>query len=189
MVSRERLSRRQLQENESVDELACDIEKLFDRAYTGLPEAVRDSELRFHFMSSLPEKIALQLKLQVKVNFAETVAKARELRIIYERVEATEKVSQLRPTEDSRIMQMEETLQVMSHQLAALTTQQRNAPVRQFFHCGKPGHFARNCRSYPTQVECFRCGQRGHVTRECWSQGNANGGAPSRQTGSIPCPL
>ena len=51
MVSRERLSRRQLQENESVDELACDIEKLFDRAYTGLPEAVRDSELRFHFKS------------------------------------------------------------------------------------------------------------------------------------------
>ena len=72
-------------------------------------------------MSSLPEKIAFQLKLQAKINFAETVGKVRELRLIYERVEATERVSQFRPTEDSRIMQMEETLQAMSQQLAALT--------------------------------------------------------------------
>ena len=30
MVSLERLSKKQLRENESVDELACNIEKLFD---------------------------------------------------------------------------------------------------------------------------------------------------------------
>ena len=63
MVSHEKLSRRQLRDSESIDELARDIEKLLDRAYSGLPNEVRDSELRFHFMNSLAEKIALQLKL------------------------------------------------------------------------------------------------------------------------------
>jgi len=187
MVSREKLSRRQLRDNESVDELGRDIEKLFDRAYSGLPAAVRDSELRFHFMNSLPDKISLQLKLQPKVNYAETMAKARELRLIYERSEASETVNQLKSTEDSRITKMEETLQAMSQQLAVLTTQQRN-PVRQCFRCGKTGHLARNCRSYPPQVECFKCGRRGHLARECWSQGNANGGAPTRRAGSTPRP-
>ena len=58
MVSREKLSRRQLRDSESIDELARAIEKLFDRAYSGLPDGVRDSELGFHFMNSLLEKIA-----------------------------------------------------------------------------------------------------------------------------------
>jgi len=186
MVSCEKLMRRQLRENESIDELAHDIEKLFDRAYSGLPDAVRDSELWFHFINSLPEKIALQLKLQAKVNFAETMSKARELRLIYERMEVIEGVSQLKPADDTRLSQVEETLQAMSQQLAALTTQQRSSSVRQCFCCGKPGHLTRNCRSYPSQVQCFKCGRRGHMARECWSQGNANRGAPSCRAGSTP---
>jgi len=158
MVSHEKLMRRQLQENKSIDELACDIEKLFDRAYFGLPDAVRDSKLRFHFINSLPKKIALQLKLQARVNFAETMARARELRLIYERMEATEGVSQLKPAEETQLSQVEETLQAISQQLAALTTQQCSSSVRQCFHCGNSGHLARNCRSYPSQVQCFKYG-------------------------------
>jgi len=38
-------------------------------------------------MNALSEKIALQLKLQLKVNFAETMA---ELHLIYKRVEVSE---------------------------------------------------------------------------------------------------
>ena len=82
MVSSEQMARRQLRENESVDKLARDIQKLFDQVYSRLPTAVRDSELRFYFMNSLPNKISLQLKLQPKVNFLETMAKSRELHLI-----------------------------------------------------------------------------------------------------------
>ena len=91
----------------------------------------------FGFINSLPEKIAQQLKLQAKVNFAETMAKARELCFIYERMEATERVSQLKPAEATWISQMEETLQAISQQLAALTTQWCSSSVSQCFCCGR----------------------------------------------------
>jgi len=63
MVSREKLMRRQLRENESIDKLAHNIEELFNKVYSTLPDVVRDPELPFHF-NLLPEKIVLQLKLQ-----------------------------------------------------------------------------------------------------------------------------
>ena len=96
-------------------------------------ERIPDSELWFYLINLLPEKIALQLKLQAKVNFAETMAKARELCLIYERMEATERASQLKPAEDTRLSQTEETLQAMSQQLAALTTQQCSSSVCKCF--------------------------------------------------------
>ena len=62
MSAREELARRRLrEEQESVDELARDIEKLLDRASPGLPAEIRDSVLRFHLINALPEKVAFQL--------------------------------------------------------------------------------------------------------------------------------
>jgi len=58
------------------------------------PAAVRDSELHFHFINFLPEQVSLQLKLQPKVNYAQTIAKARELRLIYSRAEAPQCLNQ-----------------------------------------------------------------------------------------------
>ena len=79
VVARERLSKRRLREGESVDELARDIEKLMNQASPGLPNEVKDSELWFHLINSLPERVSLQLKIQPKVGYAETITKAREL--------------------------------------------------------------------------------------------------------------
>jgi len=46
MVAREKLSMRKFQDGgESIDELACDLERLLDRASPGLPANVRDTEL------------------------------------------------------------------------------------------------------------------------------------------------
>ena len=150
VVARERLSQRRLREGESVDELARDIEKLLEQASPGLPNEVKNSELRFHLINSLPERVSLQLKVQPKVSYAETIAKARELCLIYERTEGPECINQVQSKqEDTRLQKLEETIQTISEQLTALNTSTRksNSGVIQCFTCGKPGHIARNCRA------------------------------------------
>ena len=110
LAAREQLSRRRFRtERESLDELARDLETLLDRASPNLPAEVRDTELRYHLISSLSEKVALQLKILPVTNFARTVSKARELCLIYSRAAATESVSQVHSNEDSRLKKMEES--------------------------------------------------------------------------------
>ena len=86
IVAQECLSQRVLCEGESIDELARDLEKLLERASPGLPAEIQDSELRFYLINSLPEQVSLQPKL----SYAETIAKARELRLIYDRTKGKE---------------------------------------------------------------------------------------------------
>ena len=121
LSTRDELSQRRLSDRESVDELARDIEKLLDRASPGLPVEAREMELRYHLMSALPDKIAFQLKLLPKQSYHQTVAKARELRLIYRR--ATVSVSQidLSPSEQ-RLERLEEAVCQVSKQLAAKGT-------------------------------------------------------------------
>lgn len=56
-------------EVESLDELARDLGRLLDRAFLNLPAETRDTELRYHLISTLPDKIVLQLKLLPVANF------------------------------------------------------------------------------------------------------------------------
>ena len=193
LAAREQLSRRKLQEGrESIDEVARDLEKLLDKSSPGLPAAIRDTELRYHLINSLPERIAFQLKLLPKTNFVETIAKARELCLIYSRTNTSESVNQIQhDKEATRLDQMEATLQSLSEQLLALNTGRQDPP--QCLNCGKWGHMARNCRARrapPITVTCFNCGKRGHLARNCRSkqQGNGQGGTPTQRAGGAPRP-
>ena len=121
IVARERLSRRVLREGESIDELARDLEKLLERASPELPAEIRDSELQFYLTNSLPEEVSLQLKLQPKVSYVETIAKARELRLIYDRTKNNGLVHQVQSKQDDdQLQKLEETIQAMSEQLTVL---------------------------------------------------------------------
>ena len=93
LSARDKLSQRRLSERERVDKLARDIEKLLNRASPGLPTEAREMELHFQLMSALPEKIVFQLKLLSKQSYHQTVAKVRELCLIYHR--STVPVSQI----------------------------------------------------------------------------------------------
>ena len=143
IVAREWLSRRVLREGESIDELSRDLEKLLERASPEFPAEIRDSELRFsvYLINSLPEEVSLQLKLQPKVSYVETIAKARELRLIYDRTKNNELVHQVQSKQDDdRLQKLEETIQAMSEQLTVLGTRKANPGVNRCFACGtSPG--------------------------------------------------
>ena len=186
LAAHEKLARKKLRvEAESIDELARDLERLLDRASPNLPAEVRDTELRYHLISALPDKVALQIiKLLPVTNFVRTMSKARELCLIYDRAAMIEAVNQLQRNEDTRIKLMEEALHSLTEQLTALNTGRQEPPG--CFTCGKQGHIARNCRKRRMQqatFTCFKCGNKGHIARD---SGNGTGGTQSQRAGSAP---
>ena len=129
LSARDALSRRQLHDQESVDELARDIEKLLERASPDLSAEAKVTELRFHFVAALPEKISFQMKLLPKQTYDQTVAKARELWLIFCR--QSESVNQIESApKDGRLDRLEEAILQVSEQLAVLATHaQKQQPV------------------------------------------------------------
>ena len=123
LIAREELNRRKFVEGrESIDKMARCIERLLDRASPGLPANVCDSELQYHLINALPDKVSLQLKLLPQENYQQTISKARELLLIYGRSSGTEQANQvLVSPSNERLEKLEETLQHVTQQLATLS--------------------------------------------------------------------
>ena len=137
-------------------------------------------------MSALPEKVAFQLKLFPKGTYAETIAKAWEVILIYQTAGLTQPVSHVKEVQElSQLDKMKDTLKVMIEQLAAIRVNQASLHTKHCFKCGKPGNIASNCRSR-SEPTCYNCGRRGHVFQNCWNQGNSQGSVPNFQARGTP---
>lgn len=176
LIARDELSRRKLKEGqESIDELARDIEQLLERASPDLPEAVKKTELRFHLINALPESVSFQLKLSPKVSYRETIAKAKELWLMYSRKDKMEQANQLGTIPGcGRLDKIEEALQQVTEQMAMMGRQMRGAPRIPSY------------RRPRGPVECYCCGRRGHIARNCWHQENYQGSTSPRRAQGAP---
>ena len=130
----------------------------------------------------LVRKSCSSIEIVAKVDYPETISKARELLLLFHRVDTpTVAVSQVQPRNS------EDRLRDVSQQLASLSVRRDNVADSRCFKCGQPGHLARNCRSSAmSQIECFRCGQKGHIARNCRSQLNRQGDPHPRRAGRAP---
>ena len=145
------------------------------RLQRGLPAAVRDSELRFH---SLPERVALQLKFLPKGTFVETISKARELCLIYNRADATSTAKHIHNVTESsnpRLDRMEATIQSLFEQLLALNTHQKKS-VHHLFYLWETRPHCKELQDTGNST-CFKCGNRGHLAagKREREQGNGRG--------------
>ena len=112
-----------------MDELARDLERLLDKASPNLPIEIRDRELKFHLMNTLPEKLSLQLKLLPTQTYVQTISKATELLLIYRRADKAEGyVQQITNSKlkDEQLDKLEAAVQQVSEKLTGLSTQGRS---------------------------------------------------------------
>lgn len=65
--------RRFVEGRESIDEMACCIKRLLDKASPGLLANVHDSELQYHLINALLDKVLLQLKLLPQEGYQQTI--------------------------------------------------------------------------------------------------------------------
>ena len=73
---------------------------------------------------------------------------------------------------------LEETLRVMTEQLAALSVVNKASPrTKHCYKCGKLAHIVNNYHSRNGMI-FYNCGRKGHSYQNCWSQGNSQGGVP-----------
>ena len=82
-----RTQRKLYGDRESIDELARELERLLDKASPGLPVEIRERELKYHLINTLPERVSLQLKLLPTQTYTHMISKAMELLLIYQHVD------------------------------------------------------------------------------------------------------
>lgn len=96
------------------------------QALPGLPDTIRDKEVKSHLLSTLSDKLSLHLKLLPEEGYTSTIAKATELLLIYKHAEMRESHTHINQpvtsTSDNRLNKLEEAVLQVTQQPTALSS-------------------------------------------------------------------
>ena len=169
-VSLEEFHSRKMRPGEAIALYLHDLKRLLRQAMPELAENATKPLLLHQFLSGLPGPVSRQLR---------ATGDTKELEAVVQRAKVLMAVSDQQQTAamtttPSEVDQLKTQVTLLTEQVAALTTRQKNEGPRRCFYCNRLGHTQRSCPTRFTSQRCYICNRPGHFARDCW-QGNAKG--------------
>ena len=167
-LHRSKFKSRLRRRDESLQELAEDLERLARLAYPLVPEemkdllakeqfidAILDGDTRLRLKQSRPQSLRAALTLAMELESYRLASRQREFQARGVNCDTVEGTSTEKPDRDE--CRRDDVLAQVKGLLAEVVSSQ--------------GRVQPNQRDWDTRPQCWGCGKRGHIKRNCWNHG------------------
>ena len=185
-LNRSRLKARSRRREETLAELAEDVERLVRLAYPEAAESMVEVLAKDQFVDALPDE---DMRLRIRQNKPTTLRDALRLALELEsyQIASRQRTKSVRGTHLEEGPTQQEQPTASSVTSSADVLQQLVEAIRQ---CGKESQrrrsYRRDLAQQPTEsaIICWKCKERGHRRRECPQLQNAQHTAPRSENGN-----